>query len=216
MLAKYLISGVDRSRDAFMTQLFEDVAWSDVVWIRSHNKDQLSPEDLSRFTIKPNTMTRGQVSCTIKHFLALHHFVTAAEGEVALIMEDNVTFPTKFPSVIEDYLRSHLRWDLVFEGDTMPVPWYGRFLAARADAPAPLFKKYRGRSRASQGATNAANAYLIRRPAAERAIGEFLPFDQVVDFHWNDLIRRLKLNTYWPLYPVVHRIRRRSTLQYDD
>jgi hypothetical protein len=32
----------------------------------------------------------------------------------------------------------------------------------------------------------------------------------------NKLIRKYNLNVYWPYPTIVHRLRRRSTLQHDD
>ena len=160
-------------------------------------------------------MTEGEFSATLKHFLALHMFLQS-ESELGLVMEDRIEFIGDFVQRLRSY-RSLLprNFDMLFEGDMMRIPGYGRAYSANPSDDFSLVKMRRGVQDWSHGATNGANCYLVTRGAAQRIIQDFLPFSNVIDHHLNDIIRAQKLNVYWPVPPAVHRKIIPSTVQFN-
>lgn len=215
----YLINGVDRTRDEFMKKQFDNVniPQDEVIWIKSHNKTELTKEFIEKNCEDIKKMKLGQLSCTYKHYLALKHIVDN-EIDIGVIMEDNIEFKensTKdFPKILNEYLNLIPKdWDLLFESDTLN---YKNINENPIISNKKIYKKKNEITKYCHGATNAANCYIIPLKTAKLFYKEYLPIPIIVDFYMNKLIRKHNLNVYWPYPPVVHRLRRRSTLQYDD
>lgn len=219
----YLINGVDRTRDDFMKKEFDkvNIPQDEVIWIKSHNKTELTKEFIEKNSIKPQPpfqkIKLGQLSCTYKHYLALKHIVEN-NIDIGVIMEDNIEFRSEstsdFPKTLKEYLNLLPEdWDLLFESDTLDYKNIGE---GRPISNKKIYKKKNEITNYCRGATNAANCYIIPLKTAKLFYKEYLPISLIVDHYMNDLIRKHNLNVYWAYPPVVHRLRRRSTLQYDD
>ena len=211
-----VIGSGDADRERFMTAELEKVGLEDAVWLRNPNRPHV-PSDLIRaFKISDERMTEGEFSATLKHFLALHLFLQS-DKELGLVMEDRIEFVGDFGKRLEGYRRALPRgFDILFEGDMMRIPGFGRAYSKEESSDFSLFKMRRGIQDWSHGATNGANCYLITRPAARQLVEIFLPFGKVIDHHLNDLIRTLRLDVYWPVPPAVHRRHIPSTVQFND
>ena len=219
----YLINGVDRSRDEFMKKEFNkvNIPQDEVIWIKSHNKTELTQEFINKYTTNPpygfKKMKLGQLSCTYKHYLALKHIVEN-DIDIGVIMEDNIEFRNElskdFPKTLSKYLEKIPGdWDILFESDTLD---YKKINELPIVENKIIYKKNNEITRYCHGGTNAANCYIIPNKTAKLFYNNYLPIPIIVDFHMNELIRKYSLNSYWCYPPIVHRIRRRSTLQYDD
>ena len=133
-------------------------------------------------------------------------------------MEDNIQFrgelTNNFPKKLKEYLDLLPNdWDLLFESDTLNYKNIGEDPVI---SNKKIYKKKNEITKYCHGATNAANCYIIPLKTAKLFYKEYLPIPVIVDHYMNYLIRKHKLNVYWAYPPVVHRLRRRSTLQYDD
>ena len=119
----YLVNGVDRSRDSFMKNQFDKakIPQNEILWIKSHNKTELTEEFINKNCTDITKMKLGQLSCTYKHYLALKDMVEN-NIDIGIIMEDNIEFnTTNFPKNLKEYLRElPADWDLLFESDTLP------------------------------------------------------------------------------------------------
>ena len=209
----FLINGIDRSRDEFMLKQFEkaQINKDDVTWIKSHNKSELS-EDFCNTVSTNNKLTPGQISCTYKHYLALKHIVEN-KIDIGVVMEDNIEIETNnFPERLNTYLEQLPDdWDILFEGDT------GKYYEQKRVENKYVYPKSNMWTNMPgvglwMGGTNAANCYIIPYKTAKRFYDKFLPFSNVIDHYYNDLLRLFNTNTYWSVPPVVHRIRRESTV----
>lgn len=219
----YLINGVDRSRDEFMKKEFNkvNIPQDEVIWIKSHNKTELTKEFIEKNSTNPphgfKKMKLGQFSCTYKHYLALKHIVEN-DIDIGIIMEDNIEFRNElskdFPKTLSKYLEQIPDdWDILFESDTLN---YKKIGEEHVFPNKYIYKKKNEITKYCHGGTNAANCYIIPLKTAKIFYKEYLPIPIIVDFYMNNLIRNHNLNVYWTYPPVVHRIRRRSTLQHDD
>lgn len=208
----YLVNGVDRSRDSFMKNQFDKakIPQNEILWIKSHNKTELTEEFINKNCMDITKMKLGQLSCTYKHYLALKDMVEN-NIDIGIIMEDNIEFnTTNFPKNLKEYLRElPADWDLLFESDTLP------YIESPIDPKKKIYRKNINITWQCQGGTNAANCYIIPLKTAKLFYNVYLPIPIVVDFYMNDLIRKYNLNVYWAVPPVVHRIRRKSTALYD-
>ena len=213
----YLVNGVDRSRDEFMLNEFDKckINRDDVMWMKSHNKTDLSDDFCG--TVSTNAkMKKGQISCTYKHYLAIKHIVEN-NIDIGVVMEDNIEFNTNnFPERLNKYLEQLPEdWGILFESDT------GKYYERTTTPEQLVYPKTNMWTNMPgvglwMGGTNAANCYIIPYRTAKQFYKVFLPFSNIVDHYYNDLLRKFNVKTYWAVPPVVHRIRRRSTLQHDD
>ena len=206
----YLINGVDRSRDEFMKNQFDKakIKQEDVLWIKSHNKNELTNTLINKIYIKKEDLKLGEISCTYKHYLALKNIVEN-NIEIGIIMEDNIEFNTNnFPKKLNNYLEQLPNdWDILFEGDTL------KYIEKKTRSDLLIYKKKNEVTSQCHGGTNAANCYIIPLKTAKLFYNDFLPFNNVIDHYMNNLLRKYNLNSYWVVPPVVHRLRRKSTVQ---
>jgi GR25 family glycosyltransferase involved in LPS biosynthesis len=211
-----VISSGDPRREEFMRAQLAEAGLDHAVWLNNPNKPNVPLELISALKNSDVEMTEGEFSCTLKHYLALQMFLQSGL-ELALVMEDGIEFRGQFAQRLADYRRLLPRsFDMMFDGDLMRIPKKGRAYSNIGSADFSLVKMKRGVSDWSHGATNGANCYLLTRRAARRITRSFLPFGNVIDHHLNDIIRRERLNVYWPLPPAVHKRRIASTVQFEE
>ena len=190
----YLIHGIDPTRKPFMENQFQlhGIERQEVTWINYPNKNDYIT---SGICIHPS-LTKGQIACTYKHYLALKDIVEK-DLEIAVIMEDNIEFKGNVPNAIDRYINDlPLDWDIVWDSD---------FLGIKYDGEITNRSVYRNDS--SKGA----NFYIVNKRSAKILYDNFLPFNNCSDHHYNDLIKRHKLICYWAEPSNVHKIYRPST-----
>lgn len=208
------MNGVDRPRDQFMIEQFNKakIKQEDVLWIKKPNKDDLTEELINKIYkfSSHDKLKLGQISITYKHYLAYEDMVKN-NIDLGIIMEDNIEFRTNdFPKLINNYLQQlPENWDILYEGDTL------NYIEGKKIEGKLVYKKSNEITNQCHGGTNAANCYILPLKTAKKFYEDFLPFDNVTDHYMNKLLRKYKLNSFWSVPPRVHRIRRKSTLQYD-
>lgn len=208
----FVISGTDRSRDAFMEGQIRDAGLANVTWLLGPNKPNVPRDLIEALKSVDSRMTEGEFSVTLKHFLAMHRFLQT-KANYGLIMEDNIEFRGDFGWRLASYIR-RLPWnfDLLFDSDLMKIPGKEEMYSSLGGQSYRLKRMSRKISTWSHGASNGANCYLLSRRAAERIVGSFLPFDRVIDHHLNEIIRQKRLVVFWPIPPAVHKIPRPSSV----
>ena len=91
----YLVHGIDHTRKDRMLNEFKNFGINneDVKWITGYNKNELTDELINDITTEnaKKILTKGHISCTYKHYLALKDIVEN-NYEYAVIMEDNMAF----------------------------------------------------------------------------------------------------------------------------
>ena len=114
----YLIHGVDTARKDFMLDQFaaHGIDNADVTWLCHPNKNEIEDWMIPGYTTNPS-LGKGQISCTIKHYLALKDIVEKGLPH-AVILEDNVAFKGNVPERLEKYLEQLPdNWVPLFDGD---------------------------------------------------------------------------------------------------
>ena len=202
----YLIHGVDPSRKQFMLDQFKQygIDNSDVTWICHPNKNEITRDMVNAYCAKKD-LNRGQISCTIKHYLALKDIVDN-QYPVAVIMEDNVAFKSDVPSRIQKYLEQlPADWDTLFDSDWAP------FIEGPVRPDCLVYKKSNEQTSQCHGGSLLANFILINLKAATVMYKNYLPFRHVSDWYYNDLLKTHSLNSYWSEPGNTYHVKRQST-----
>lgn len=215
MFSFYLIHGTDILRKYFMEKEFTICGLHDVHWVTKYNKDTLDNKFINKIYSKSNSfklLKKGEISCTFKHYTALKHFLST-DKPYAVIMEDNILFQDNILVNIHEYIdeakRRNIEWDFIFEGDTLD------YIENPVTTENKLYLKNPNVTNQCHGGTNAANFYIVKKESVRKFIDSFIPFDKPPDHYYNDIIRKFKLKSYWVVPNCVHRIRRKSTVEYD-
>lgn len=201
----YLIHGVDSTRKQFMINQFDKfgIPRDDVTWITSPNKTDELPKNI---TTNPN-LTRGQIACTYKHYIALKDIVEN-KHPVAVIMEDNIEFNSDVSRRIKHYLIDlPENWDCLFDSDICDL----HYIEGSVSPFQSVYLKSNEVTRQCHGGSRGANFIMIKYEAAKKMYDNFLPFHTVSDHYYNYLLKTLNLNSYWSEPPNVHKILRPST-----
>jgi GR25 family glycosyltransferase involved in LPS biosynthesis len=254
MIHHYIISGwtpnktmgVDDSRKEFLFDQFKqyNLNEKDITWMEGNNKDDLTDDFIKSIyvhnkEIDENTLKKGRISCTYKHYLSLKDIVEK-DRPYAAILEDDVSFnqdiQLTIQKIIEDANKYYPDWDIIFDGDINhswgPCAYYydeekvssGKLVYKKNNLIREHMNSYiinyphllnptRG---IIHGATRGANYYIVNQKSAKLLLENFLPFDNIIDHYYNVMIRKLNLNVYWSEPPFVHKMRRKSTLIHDD
>ena len=220
----YIISGVDLTREPFLKEEFKRCGLNekDITWMKGNNKDDLS-DKLIDMICTNKKLKKGQIACTFKHYLALKDMVEK-QRLYAVIMEDDVEFTDNIPKKLQRYYYeiswNYPDWNILFDGDINT--YYGEECEYKEKTITkkkviyPKSNKDKSYCDGLAGSTRGANYYLINLKTAKILLRHFLPFNNVVDHHYNKLFRKLEFEIYWSIPPFVHKMKRKSTLQYDD
>jgi GR25 family glycosyltransferase involved in LPS biosynthesis len=119
--------GVDDSRKEFLFDQFKqyNLNEKDITWMEGNNKDDLTDDFIKSIyvhnkEIDENTLKKGRISCTYKHYLSLKDIVEK-DRPYAAILEDDVSFnqdiQLTIQKIIEDANKYYPDWDIIFDGD---------------------------------------------------------------------------------------------------
>ena len=212
----FVIGSGRGDRRQFMNLQLAKSGFVDVTWLEGPNKPAVPDELIAALKTRSSQMTEGEFSCTLKHYLALQMFLQTNKN-FAVICEDSIEIRESYSKRLSEYLALLPRaFDILFDGDLMKIPGFRGEYESFLGEGFSVMKMDRKASDWADGATNGANCYLITRRAAAKVTRDFLPFDKVIDHYLNDIIRRKKLNVYWPLPPAVHKRVLVSTVQFDE
>jgi GR25 family glycosyltransferase involved in LPS biosynthesis len=213
----YLIHGVDPSRKQFMLDQFAayGIDNNDVTWLCHPNKNEITKDMVKAYTTKysrggpqeyvNDNLGLGQISCTIKHFLALKDIVEK-QLPYAVIMEDNVAFHSNIPERLTKYLEQlPSDWDALFDTD------WRAFNESPVTSDKLVYKKKNEVTEYCHGASRLANFILVSLKGATALYQNYLPFNHVSDWYYNNLFRRLELNSYWAEPGNTYHVERPST-----
>lgn len=185
---------------------FQKYEIKDVRWVDEYDRENLGElknlyQYNRKFSKKP--INSGEISLTVKHYMALKKIIEE-KFEVAVIMEDNITFTDDIKKLVSEYLEEakNLDWNIIFEGDTH----YLRYKEGKVSGDKKLYKKSNKITGQCHGSSRCSNFYIINLKSAQILHDNFALFHNVCD-HWsNHLFRKLNFNIYWVEPPKVHRI----------
>lgn len=229
----YLIHGIDPIRKSFMEKQFQlhGIQPEEVTWINYPNKNDYIT---SGICIHPG-LTKGQIACTYKHYLALKDIVEK-DLEFGVIMEDNIQFVDNIPTAIKKYLEEapddwDIIWDsninaihefcsdalfrcrdpIVYNNETIDKLDEKGYRTFNYDTQEYLDFKASGKLLYKKPQSMGANFYIVNKRSAKLMYENFLPFNNCSDHHYNDLIKKYNLNSYIVAYPNVDKLYRQST-----
>lgn len=239
-------SGLDNSRKDFLIDQFKkyNLDKKNITWMEGNNKNDLSEELVNTVyfhdkKINENYLKKGKISCTYKHYLCLEDIIEK-DREYSVIMEDDLSFSKDIQltteNIINDANKNYPDWDIIFDGD-INHSW--GICAYYYDESKVIPEKlvYHKSNNVRQhinsfkvnynylnkptygvihGSTRGANYYIVNKKSAKLLLENFMPFNNVIDHYYNEMIRKLNLNVYWSEPPFVHKMRRKSTAENDD
>jgi len=202
----YLIHGIDSSRKQFMLDQFKayGIDNNDVTWILHPNKHEITDQMKSEWTTN-GSLGFGQISCTIKHYLALKDIVEK-NLPYAVIMEDNVAFKSNVPDVLKKYIdQLPSDWDTLFDSD------WTTYIEGAVTPDCLVYKKSNEKTNQCHGGSKLANFILVSQKGAKTMYDNFLPFNHVSDWYYNYLLKTYNLNSYWSEPANTYHVARPST-----
>lgn len=140
----------------------------------------------------------AEISCTIKHILALDK-ISKQDDDIGLIFEDDVVpFNSNFRDEIDDLIKKAPKnWDSIFLGEGCGKDF--------------ILQKINGRSiiedtfvQVDHPVTNCAEAYLIRKESARKILETIIPFQLVSDWELAYQFYKLNMNVYWTIPPLFY------------
>lgn len=209
----YLIHNLDENRRNRMLKCFENsnINYNDVTWLTYPNKEDIT-DDMIRKYVAPGItycnnvqinaqfeMSRGVISCTLKHFLALKDIVYN-NHEYAVIMEDNMITGDNVPERLNLYINQlnqlYPDWDILFDNEWENNEKY-RYKESEIKEGIYVYPKSNEYGEQFFGGTKLAQFYLIRLKGAKKLYENYLPFNNAPDWHMDELFRKLNIKSYW-------------------
>lgn len=197
---KKILSGCD---DYKFIESFdkEEISESELQYYYEPNKDKfdqkISPLWDSNHH-KFRTLNDAEISCTIKHIIALNE-VSKNEEEYSLILEDDAipteeNFQEKVESLIE---KAPDDWDSIFIGAGCGID----FMNQKLKDSYLINDKF---VKVPPPSTNCAEAYLIKKESAKKIYESIIPFQLVSDWELAYQFYKLNMNVYWYIPPLFY------------
>ena len=138
---------------------------------------------------------RPEISCTIKHLIAIKKLSIECEN-FGLILEDDVLFNSNFNSFYKKYFQETPNdWDAIFLGEGCGVNFQSHKLMESKKVSENSFLM-------NHPATNCAEAYLLKPQIASKIYESAVPFQLVSDWEIAYQLYKFDAKTYW-WYPSI-------------
>jgi GR25 family glycosyltransferase involved in LPS biosynthesis len=143
-------------------------------------------------------LNNAEISCTMKHILALEK-ISNQDEEIGMILEDDAisieeNFQEKIESLIDNAPED---WDSIFMGAGCGIDFMNEKLK-NSELLNGNFAKV------SHPCTNCAEAYLIKKESAKRIYESIIPFQLVSDWELAYQFYKLNMNVYWSIPPFFY------------
>jgi glycosyl transferase family 25 len=140
----------------------------------------------------------AEISCTIKHILAIEK-IANQEEEVGLILEDDAIpigdgLFEKIEQLIETAPEN---WDSIFMGAGCGID----FMNQKLRESHLINERF---AQVKHPSTNCAEAYLLKKESARRIYESIIPFQLVSDWELAYQFYKLDMNVYWSIPPLFY------------
>jgi len=140
----------------------------------------------------------AEISCAIKHILAIEK-IANQEEEFGLILEDDaVPVDSDFSGKINQLIEvAPNDWDSIFIGLGVGVDFRKQKLKEGYSINEKLVKVL-------HPSTNCSEAYLLRKESARRIYESIIPFQLAYDWELAYQFYKLDMNVYWSVAPIFY------------
>ena len=165
--------------------------------VHQFDKEDLSKEDLKKFDT--NYMSRGEISCFMKHVHVYEELVKSSEKDFSIVIEDDILLENNFDNKMKKLLKKlPNNFHFIFFGSSklnMHIPTYKRRPFKN------LYKKTNiPTTWGGNGMTKTTDSYIISKEGAQKVLDRAKKIDildDAFDFWLNQSARDLNLNGYW-------------------
>ena len=197
---------VDRKK--YIASLFKDIN-IEFEFIESFNKEELNEKNISKFYENNKTihdqkiklwgkrskdhyeLTGPEISVSIKHLEALKK-IQNNEYEFGIILEDDIIPQYKnFINEIENLIKSHKKWDVLFIGEGMGKSYRNSKIGIRRIIPLKKIFKMK------HPATNCLEAYIVKKSSVNKILEDLIPINLVIDWELAYQFFIKNLNIFW-------------------
>jgi len=140
----------------------------------------------------------AEISCTIKHILAIEK-IANQEEEVGLILEDDA-IPIEgnlFEKIQQLVETAPDDWDSIFMGAGCGID----FMNQKLRESHLINERF---AKVPHPSTNCAEAYLLKKESAKRIYESIVPFQLVSDWELAYHFYKLNMNVYWSIPPLFY------------
>ena len=208
----YLIHNGDENRKTRMIEAFKkgNIDLNDVIWLIKPTKDDINYEFVINNVIPgisytcntpidaQNTIGKGLMCCTYKHYLALKKIVESNEP-YGVILEDNIDLSENMPSKLDIYIKQlnelYPDWDIIFDTEWQNPPV--RYREGEIKKDIYVYPKTNEITNFCHGGTKCAQFYLLTLECAKKLYENYIPFNNAPDWWMNDLFRKLNIKSFW-------------------
>jgi len=162
-------------------------------FILDWDKDELTTEIIDQFFTE-NELTRGQMSCAIKHIIALQHIAKQTQG-YSLVLEDDALFSDDFDQGLSNALK---------ESENFPEAKV-IFIGSGGNFYTPKSKRVKGQHLYIGNRGRFADSYIIDASTAQLRLDwiETHKVSQPIDNQFESIDRELGIQMLWLEDPVV-------------
>jgi len=140
----------------------------------------------------------GEISCGIKHILAIEK-IANQEEEFGLILEDDaIPIESDFSDKIKHLVNTAPDdWDSIWVGVGVGISFRNRKLKESSLITDTLAK-------VPHPSTNCSEAYLLKKESARRIYESIIPFQLAYDWELAYQFYKLDMNVYWSTSPLFY------------
>ena len=143
-------------------------------------------------------LSPGEVSCGIKHILALEKIANQKE-EYGLILEDDaIPIDNDFSDKLNEIITAAPDdWDSIFIGLGVGTSFRNQKLQEASLINERIAK-------VPHPSTNCAEAYILKKEAARKIYESIIPFQLAYDWELAYQFYKLDMNVYWSILPLFY------------
>lgn len=140
----------------------------------------------------------AEISCTIKHILAIEKIAHQKEN-IGLILEDDaIPIENNFVDKIQQLIDTAPdNWDSIFMGAGCGID----FMNQKLRESRLINERF---AQVKHPSTNCAEAYLLKKESAKRIYDSIIPFQLVSDWELAYQFYKLDMNVYWSIPPLFY------------
>lgn len=157
-------------------------------------KTKLWKNEIHKFRV----LNDAEISCTIKHILAIEKIANQKEDFGLILEDDAIPFENNFSDKIKNIIQNSPKdWDCIFIGAGCGLDFIEQKTRGKPVINDTVVK-------ADHPATNCAESYLLKKESAKKILTYIVPFQLVSDWELAYQFYKLNMNVYWSKNPIFY------------